>query len=47
MFLTIKLCTYAKHTYLKLNLLFEQMYLALNNMQRLICHKPTIQPTNL
>ena len=36
MFLTIKLCTYAKLNCFKKNI---EMDLALNNLQRLICHK--------
>ena len=42
MFLTIKQCTYAKVNYFLL-----KMDLAINNQQRLICHKnqQTNQPT--
>ena len=43
MFLTIKLSTVAKLNCLKLND-STKMDLALNNLQRLICHKT--QPTN-
>ena len=45
MFLTIKLCTYAKLNCLKL-FIGIKMDLTLNNLQRLICHKtlPTNQP---
>ena len=39
MFLTIELCTYAKRNYLKYNFICIKMDLALNNLQRLICHK--------
>ena len=47
MFFTIKLRTYAKLNFLKQNY-FHKMDLALNKLQRLICHKtqPTNQPTN-
>ena len=39
-FLTIKLCTYAKLNCLKLELIIcIKMELALNNLQRLMCHK--------
>ena len=43
MFLTIKLCTQMKPNYLKSDYL-HKMDLAINNLQRLICHKT--QPTN-
>ena len=43
MFLAIKLCTHAKLCCLKTDYLYE-IDLALNNLQRLICHK--IQQTN-
>ena len=39
MFLTIKLCTYAKLNYLE-RIIYIKVDLALNNLQRLICHKP-------
>ncbi len=45
MFLTLKLCTHAKLNFLKIKLsIYIKMDLALNNLQRLICHKT--QPTN-
>ena len=45
MFLTIKLSTHAKLNYFKIKLtICIKMDLALNNLQRLFCHK--IQPTN-
>ena len=45
MFLTIKLCTHAKLNFLKIELtICIKMDSALNNLQRLICHKT--QPTN-
>ena len=44
MFLTIKLCTHAKLNCFKLELIiYIKMDLALNNQQKLICHKT---PTN-
>ena len=40
MFLTIKLCTYAKtELFYKEQIIYIKMDLALNNLQRLICHK--------
>ena len=39
MFLTIKLCTYAKLNCLIEQIIYIKMNLALNNLQRLICHK--------
>ena len=39
MFLTIKLCTYAKHLFSIEQIIYIKMDLALNNLQRLICHK--------
>ena len=40
MFLTIKLCTYAKLNFFVIELFIcIKMDLALNNLQRLICHK--------
>ena len=45
MFLTIKLCTHAKLNYLKETDYLYKINLALNNLQRLICHQPN-QPTN-
>ena len=48
MFLTIKLCTHAKMNFLKIELIiYIKIDLALNNLERLICHKtqPTNQPT--
>ena len=40
MFLTIKLCTYAKLNFLKIEqIIYIKIDLALNNLQRLICHK--------
>ena len=44
MFWTIKLCIYAKLYCLKYLINCIKMDLALNNLQRLICHKT--QPTN-
>ena len=45
MFLTIKLCTYAKLNCFKIEqIIYIKMDLALNNLQRLICHKT--QQTN-
>ena len=45
MFLTIKLCTYAKLNFFKIEqIIYIKMDLALNNLQRLICHKT--QQTN-
>ena len=38
MFLTIKLCTYAKLFSIE-QIIYIKMDLALNNLQRLICHK--------
>ena len=38
MFLTIKLCTYAKLSSIE-QIIYIKMDLALNNLQRLICHK--------
>ena len=38
MYLTIKLCTHAKLNCLKLSDYLYKMDLALNNLQRLICH---------
>ena len=45
MFLTIKLCTYAELFEIELTICIK-MDLALNKLQRLICHKsqPTTQP---
>ena len=40
MFLTIKLCTYAKLTIFNRTDYLHKNDLALNNLQRLICHKP-------
>ena len=46
MFLTIKLCTHAKLNLFEIELtICIKMDLLLNNLQRLICHKPK-QPTN-
>ena len=47
MFLTIKLCTYAKLIFFLNKTIYIKMDLVLNNPQRLICHKtqPTNQPT--
>ena len=48
MFLAIQLCTYAKQNFLKIEqIIYMKMDLALNNLQRLICHKTqqTNQPT--
>ena len=48
MFLTIKLCTHVKlNVWKRIDYLYK-MDLALNNLQKLICHKinPTTQPTN-
>ena len=47
MFLTIKLCTHAELFEIEL-IICIKIDLALNNLQRLICHKiqPTNQPTN-
>ena len=48
MFLTIKLCTHAKLNLKKIELTTcIKMYLALNNVQKFVCHKtqPTNQPT--
>ena len=39
MFLTIKLCTHAKPNCLSRTDYLHKMDLALNNLQRLICHK--------
>ena len=40
MFLTIKLCTYAKNELFSIEqIIYIKMDLALNNLQRLICHK--------
>ena len=40
MFLTIKLCTHAKLNLFEIELIiYIKMDLALNNLQRLICHK--------
>ena len=40
MFLTIKLCTYAKTELFSIEqIIFIKMVLPLNNLQRLICHK--------
>ena len=40
MFLTIKLCTYANLNFLKIEqIIYIKMDLALNNLQKLICHK--------
>ena len=40
MFLTIKLCTYAKLNCFSIErIIYIKMDLALNNLQRLICHK--------
>ena len=40
MFLTIKLCTYAKLNCFQIEqIIYIKMDLALNNLQRLICHK--------
>ena len=39
MFLTIKLCTYAKLNCFIEQIIYIKMDLALNNQQRLICHK--------
>ena len=39
MFLTIKLCIYAKMNCLKYNFICIKRNLALNNLQRLVCHK--------
>ena len=45
MFLTIKLCTHAKLNFLKTELIIcIKMELALNNLQKLMCHKT--EPTN-
>ena len=44
MFLTIKLSTYAKPNCLKLNCI--KMDLALNNQQKLICHKTQANKLN-
>ena len=38
-FLTITLCTYAKQLFLIEQIIYIKMDLALNNLQRLICHK--------
>ena len=47
MFLTYKLRTYAKLNFLKIELTIRiKMDLALNNLQRLNCHKRPNQPTN-
>ena len=48
MFLTIKLCTYAKMNCLKYNICIK-MDLALNNLQKFICHGAQInnEQTNL
>ena len=52
-FLTIKLCTYAKLNFLKIEqIIYIKVDLALNNLQGLKCHKthqtkpnqPTIKP---
>ena len=48
MFLTIKLCTYAKLNFLKIEqIIYIKMDLALNNLQRLICHKTQQTKPNL
>ena len=39
MFLTIKLCTYAKQLFSIELIIYIKMDLVLNNLQRLICHK--------
>ena len=40
MFLTIKLCTYAKLNCFQMEqIIYIKMDLALNNLQRLMCHK--------
>ena len=52
MFLTIKLCTYAKLNCFTIEqIIYIKMDLALNNQQRLICHKtkqtkPSVSPAN-
>ena len=46
MFLTVRVCTLAKLNFLKIELIiYIKMDLALNNLQRLMCHKT--QPANL
>ena len=44
MFLTIKLCTYAKQLFSIEQIIYIKMDLALNNLQRLICHKTKNKP---
>ena len=48
MFLTIKLCTYAKVNCFKIEqIIYIKMDLALNNLQSLICHKTKKTKPNL
>ena len=48
MFLTIKLCTYAKLNYFSIEqIIYIKMDLALNNLQRWICHKTKPNQTKL
>ena len=47
MFLTIKFCTHAKLIFFQIELIiYIKIYLALNKLQRLMCHKtqPTKKP---
>ena len=48
LFLTIKLCTYAKLNCFSIEqIIYIKMDLALNNQYRLICHKTKPNPTEL